>query len=82
MNDLHVSIATRLHEHAPLSNTVHHLSGPNTDALPQGAVVCVVCNVSVSALCEYVQCVGVVCVGVLLVFCWCVWLCVGVRCCV
>ena len=41
-----------------------------------GGAVCVVCNVSVCALCGYVQCVCVVCFGVLLVFCWCVWLCV------
>ena len=42
-NDLHVSIATRLHENAPLSGTVHHLSGPDMFALTRGAVcVCVV----------------------------------------
>ena len=67
MNDLHASIATRLHENAPLSGTIHHLSGPDMFALTRGAVcVCVVCNVSVCALCGYVQCVGVWCV-------WCVW---------
>ena len=45
-NDLHVSIATRLHENMPLLGTVHHLSGPDMFALTRG-VVCVVCNVSV-----------------------------------
>ena len=54
-NDLHVSIATRLHENVPLSGTVHHLSGPDMFALTRGAV-----------------CGCVVCVGVLLVCCWCV----------
>ena len=47
--------------------------------------MCVVCNVSVRALCGYVECVGVWCV---LVCCWCfvgvfgcVRCCVVVKCC-
>ena len=39
-----------------------------------GGAVCVVCNVSVWWCVVWVCAVCVVCFGVLLVFCWCVWL--------
>ena len=40
--------------------------------------MCVVCNVSVSALCGYVQCVGVVCVSLFVVVVVCSCVCVVV----
>ena len=62
-NDLHVGIATRLHENVHLSCTVHHLSGPDMFALTRGAVcVCVLC----------VMWVCVRCVGMCSVWVWCV----------
>ena len=57
-NHLHIKFATYLHENVPLSETVHHLSGPYTYVLTRGAV----CEFSVILVC--VRCVLVCVVGV------------------
>ena len=90
-NDLHISIATNLHENVPLSSTVHRLSGPKIYALTQNTlkitVGCVVgvwlwC-VLVCVVCWCVSCVVcVVCWVVGLLGCWVVGCCGGCVLCV
>ena len=88
--DLHVSIATRLHENVPLSGTVHHLPGPNICALTQNTLKITVGTMAFRyfhGVCVVFVCnVCVRCVGVCSAWVWCVlvccWLCVCVCCCV